>query len=344
MEHTIFTRYQNDGKAAIEMTVAQKEGRRLLMERLKTGAYQIQPRNCELCSSSTFTIIAEKERYGIPMRIGICQACGLLQATEVMRQADYIDFFSNIYRALCGALAPTAKEGFINEQKRGQSFLKLVQQEIPSSEGSNVLEVGCGSGGILSVFAKAGYSVQGYDLDDDCLDYGRSQGLDLRKGALQSIDFQGKYDVVIASLLLQYLPNLKAMIEKLRSLIRPGGYLVLEIAGLYDLATPGNRYHKELMRLLHFICLTYPEKELLTATIENCGFHCVYADELVRGVFKRHEGSPPPFIPSSEKHDEVLLFIQTLHEQWRRQRIGLSLRKLGQHIKAKAQTGLSRLA
>lgn len=342
MEYHIPPRYKDDGKPAIEMTATQLQGRRLLLDRLRTGAYQMQPRNCELCGGSTFTIISEKERYGIPMQIGVCQTCGLLQTTEVMRPADYVDFFSHIYRALCGALAPSPKDGFTKERHRGKHLLQLAQKKIPAHEHRSVLEVGCGSGGILSIFAQAGYSVHGYDLDDDCLNYGRSQGLDLRRGALQDVNENEQYDIVISSLLLQYLPNLPAMIRKLRALVRPGGYLVLEIAGLYDLAASDNRYHKDLMRLLHFICLTYPDRELMVAAIESSGFKTIYADELVRGVFQRSENGGTSFIPSLHKHDETLQFIQNLHQDWHRQRFGLSLRRLGQQFKAKLRLSQSR--
>ena len=59
-------RYMNDGNPALSLSDIQKEYIRLFNNKCKNGDYSFRSLECE-CGNSDFEVIAQKDRYGIPV-------------------------------------------------------------------------------------------------------------------------------------------------------------------------------------------------------------------------------------------------------------------------------------
>lgn len=335
-------RFKNDGKAAVEMTVLQKEGRQMVLDRLGTGAYRPSARDCALCGSSDITIIAEKDRFGIPNKTGICQQCSLIQTVEPLRHADYVDFFKYIYRPLYGGTAPLPVDGYNKEKQRGKVLLDLIQNFVPDGKGLRVLEIGCGSGGILGTFKEAGYVPRGYDLNEGCLNYGRSQGLDLHLAPFEEVNEAEPFDLVIVSHVFQYLHDLRGAVKKIRTLVKTGGFLIMETPGLNDLADPNNRYDFDFLKYLHNICLYHFDKDMLVHAMTSAGFECQYSNDIVRAVFRATEEASP-FQPDGNKAKKTLAFLRSVENARKQRALYLALRRMARQAKEKLRFRLARL-
>jgi SAM-dependent methyltransferase len=101
-------------------------------------------------------------------------------------------------------------------QRRVAAF---VREQLPPSPAS-VLEVGCGEGDLARELDAAGYKVVAIDPD-------APSGSIFRAVKLEDFDGSGPFDGVVASLSLHHIHDLGAAVDKIATLVEPGGLLVL---------------------------------------------------------------------------------------------------------------------
>jgi len=106
---------------------------------------------------------------------------------------------------------------------------RVIDDSFPR-RGALVVEVGCGSGGILDVFRAHGAEVLGVDLAPSRLAYGRSRGLDLREGTLATLELPRAPELVIYAHVLEHVLEPQAELERIRDV------LALSRLGLYAAA------------------------------------------------------------------------------------------------------------
>ena len=107
--------------------------------------------------------------------------------------------------------------------------------------GSRVLELGCGTGVMITIpLAQAGYAITGLDRDEASIGRGREiaaqLGVDaqiLQSHSLEQLD--GQRDVVIVSEVLEHLrdADLDAMLGRLAGIVRIGGSLLVTVPNGY---------------------------------------------------------------------------------------------------------------
>src|SRR5918999_3383058 len=69
----------------------------------------------------------------------------------------------------------------------------LVQRIIAASPGSDVLDVGCGTGIAARQFQAAGATVLGVDVDARMADFARQRGLEVEVATFESWDHAGRF-------------------------------------------------------------------------------------------------------------------------------------------------------
>lgn len=104
-----------------------------------------------------------------------------------------------------------------------------------------VIEVGCGTGSMITIpLAKAGYSINGFDLDKTSIEYGqrllRRQGLEGTILSSKNLSELEKCpDVIIASEVLEHLNDrdLEQMLMIIRDKLKHGGLLLITVPNGY---------------------------------------------------------------------------------------------------------------
>jgi SAM-dependent methyltransferase len=96
---------------------------------------------------------------------------------------------------------------------------------------TSIVDVGAAYGHFLSYAAQHGIRGVGCDLSRDAVKWGRGHlGVDLRCGWIDQIDLpEGRTDAVVCLDTLYYSPQPVLDLRRMRSLLRPGGYVVLRL-------------------------------------------------------------------------------------------------------------------
>ncbi|TGK06636.1 class I SAM-dependent methyltransferase [Leptospira semungkisensis] len=121
-------------------------------------------------------------------------------------------------------------------QLRNLAKLRLdMMSSFQSPEGKTLFELGCAAGFFLSEAEKRGYKVKGLELSKTEAAYAREKlGLDVIAGSFldDSILPKETFDTVCAFFVIEHFPNVEVVLEKLTSMIKPGGLLFLGLPSL----------------------------------------------------------------------------------------------------------------
>jgi 2-polyprenyl-3-methyl-5-hydroxy-6-metoxy-1,4-benzoquinol methylase len=136
---------------------------------------------------------------------------------------------------------------FYKEQGIHNIYLKEIDAVM--SDGIDVLDVGCGTGLVSNIFAdKYKCNITAVDFSDS-IDYARKFAKDNRVKNVQWVkeDFlkfetKKQYDVIICCGVLHHIPEYEQALDKMKSLLKPNGRLVLAVY---------NKYGKILKRLVN---------------------------------------------------------------------------------------------
>ena len=104
-----------------------------------------------------------------------------------------------------------------------QLFAEFVGERLPAPP-ARVLEVGCGQGELTTELVAAGYDALGIDPL-------APMGDRFRRIRVEDLDEQDAYDAVVAARSLHPIRDLEHALDRIATLLRPGGVLVLEEIG-----------------------------------------------------------------------------------------------------------------
>lgn len=161
-------------------------------------------------------------------------------------------------------LATRAKEQFIVES-------------INPEEGDKVLDIGCGLGYFTSLLAERG-EVCGIDLDRKSLEFAHKQcsASFLLSNAL-SLPFKNStFGCILASEVIEHIPNEKIFLKELKRVAKKGATIVLTTPSLEGLLHTSNICHESGTE--YHYKEGYSKKEL-TEILETVGFEVVRIED-----------------------------------------------------------------
>jgi len=136
--------------------------------------------------------------------------------------------------------------------------------------GSRVLDVGCGQGQSMEMFAKAGMEVVGVTLNDQDRDVCLSRGLDVRMMDQSFLDFEPEsFDLLWVRHCLEHSIFPYFTLEGFHRVLRPKGWLYVEVPA------PGTSCKHETNKN-HYSVLT---KTMWASLFDRIGFESYAATE-----------------------------------------------------------------
>lgn len=120
------------------------------------------------------------------------------------------------------------------ERGRDRGYHALVDDietsaVLPLARGRDVLEVGCGTGLILSRVAGEARRAVGVDLSPAMLEVARSRGLDVVEGDACALPFPNEaFDVVYAFKVLAHVVDPERAVAEMFRVARPRGHVLVE--------------------------------------------------------------------------------------------------------------------
>lgn len=151
---------------------------------------------------------------------------------------------------------------------------------IPQDTAPRVLDVGCGNGFLLRRLKEKGCQVEGIDLDDDLVEFGRKVlGYQVTRQNIEDFQPASRYDAIVMTDVLEHLAAPGPVLRKLRELLVPAGLLVVKVpnwqVGRFHvlLAREPERYQPNLhIQVEH---LNYFSASTLRKMLDMAGFGSV---------------------------------------------------------------------
>ena len=142
----------------------------------------------------------------------------------------------------------------------GRRFIvEQILNELFLPKNSEVLEVGCGTGGNFPLLARFG-KVYGVELDDTAREYARKRGIGtILPGSLpDEIPFTGqRFDLIVMTDVLEHVGEDQVALERLYPRLKSGGYILITVpafppsgADMTMLHHHKRRYTKERLRTI----------------------------------------------------------------------------------------------
>jgi SAM-dependent methyltransferase len=193
---------------------------------LANKEYGVRDESCP-CGAHDDVTVAEIDRYGLPMSTVLCLACGCLRTNPYLDDESLGRFYRSTYQAMY-ARAPQLDRYFENQKGYGTRIAALYANQLPS--GANVLEVGCGAGGALTVFHKLGCPVSGCDLSADLVEFGTQRGVpNLWHGGVENMPAAQKsrrWDLVFLHHVFEHVQSPRDALEQLGNLLTAKGRIL----------------------------------------------------------------------------------------------------------------------
>jgi len=207
--------------------------------------------SCFLCKTRNFELISDKDRYGLFYPTGVCLDCGHVQQTSYLNAESLNIFYESHYRDIYKTGSP--EELFLSQYFKAA---KKIDNFIGSTSKKNILEVGCGPGGILKHFQdKYNSQVLGIDLDQRYLDFGKENGVNLINSTIEDYESKQKYDLIVVCHVLEHLNNPIDFLVKLRSLLDENGSIYIEVPSLESVKN--GAYGKNLQNFFHIAHISH---------------------------------------------------------------------------------------
>jgi SAM-dependent methyltransferase len=129
--------------------------------------------------------------------------------------------------------------------KRGEYYAAKIKKQIGSS--GKVLDIGCAAGFLLKGFQNKGWTGTGIEPNSSMADYGRNAlGVDIMQGTIESVELEGKFDLIIMIQVAAHIYNLHHSLDKIYQSLSTGGHVLVETWNKDSLTAKifGNNWHE----------------------------------------------------------------------------------------------------
>ncbi|AOA57438.1 malonyl-ACP O-methyltransferase BioC [Acinetobacter larvae] len=162
------------------------------------------------------------------------------------------------------------------QQQICQQLMQDIQHYVPQAAYGRVFEIGCGSGNLSQLLVQQHAITQLY-LNDLCPEVQAHFPLDPRIqsciGDIEQIALPHALDLIVSSAALQWVHDLPTLLGKLRSHLKPQGYLCFSSFSVENLIEI-----KQLTKQgLHYYALND-----VVAMLRNAGFELLHATEHIQ--------------------------------------------------------------
>jgi len=281
----LIERLEYDRMPGIPLNDLQKAMKEQIERKTDRGIYRFEKTVCPVCLHSKNQRIGAKDRYGLYFPTCICLDCGMVYTNPRMDQASYGEFYNQEYRKLYTGTETATETFFSRQQQKGQRIHKFLQKHgIMGEAPRQILEIGCGAGGILDYFSQHGHQVLGIDPGEEYINYGREKrGLNLRVGTLKTTEINCKPDLVIYSHVLEHVLDVNAEIEFLKNIMCENTVLYIEVPGIKQIH---KNYRMDLLRYFQNAHTFHFTLESLNNLMGLHGIQAVAGNQFVQSAFR----------------------------------------------------------
>lgn len=198
---------------------------------------------CNLCGSTSVSVLANRSRSGHPLRTVICGRCGLVWTDPLPHNPR--DFYEDDYRvSYKGSYSPKPKH-ILRAGNVALSRYRKIEPLLSTS--LEILDVGSGGGEFAYLLKTLGQNVKGIEPNKGYAEHSiREYGLDIQVGFIQDAKFQEEsFDLITIWHVLEHTENPCDVLLKLHTLLKPQGILVIEVPSIEAICqSPKSTFHE----------------------------------------------------------------------------------------------------
>lgn len=144
-----------------------------------------------------------------------------MSANSPADNREYYDAFAENYEAHRAGRPGAGYHDLLDELE--SSFVERF------GTGQDVLEVGCGTGLVLSRIARFARSARGIDLSPNMLERARARGLDVQVANATALPFpDASFDVACSFKVIAHVREVELALSEMARVVRPGGFVLAE--------------------------------------------------------------------------------------------------------------------
>ena len=279
---------------------------RVVAEMLEGVATPVSVASC--LGEDAEIVVAEVDRYGIPLRTVLSRQSGLMRSDPYYDPAYVAKFYREHYRELYRPKR-FSLSWFIAEQIRhGQRILERLPRKL--GRGARVLDVGCGMGGMLVAFAFEGCEVVGFDYGADYVARGRRLGLDVREGGFETVTNERPFDLIMMSHVLEHAADPVAFAHHAAKLLGDDGLCYVEVPGIFNIR---KGYDGDVLTYFQNAHQWHFTAGTLAAVLARGGLHVESTDESVCCFARRGAVDPHATARDGEGVAAELMDLERLY-------------------------------
>lgn len=227
-------------------------------------------RNCILCDSHRKVTIANRMKPGPQLPTVICLNCSLVYSDPMPDEKEYYSFYSYDYEKYYGKNTAGAP----NKAILPEVLEKLLQFIEPSDK--TYLEIGPGRGNVLWHASRHFKEAIGIEPSIEFAEYLEKElKLTIKHGFFEEViqNLDTKFHIVGMYHVLEHFYNPDATILKIKQLLTPDGYMVIEVPNILKPFRSLDRYFLRFVHPFNFSPFT------LTKLLKKHGFEIIYIDD-----------------------------------------------------------------
>lgn len=203
-------------------------------------------RKCPICFNSKGEILYHQEfvlsdveslgkfdKYNVVC----CTQCGFVFA-DVSADALFEEAYTDYYKKINKYTSWESGGGGVTkwDAARMEAMAYDIDAMLDGNTDASVLDIGCGSGGLLLALKNAGYlNLSGIDISDNCIENVKNKGIYAFTADFAIEDFtrntqlHGKFDCVVLSHVMEHVYDLPKAVSNAVSCLKEGGLLYVEV-------------------------------------------------------------------------------------------------------------------
>lgn len=221
-------------------------------------------------------LLAESDRYGIPIRTVISEQTGLLRTDPYYDPVYLESFYRGHYRSLYTLPVRGVGDHLSLKVSQGEEIWRQVSDEIPQR--ARVLDIGCSMGGCLIPFKMRGHQVQGCDYGEEFIGYGQRLGLNVVNGGPECVFSQAPFDLIIMRHVLEHIVSPMKLLATVREMLQPDGVLYVEVPGVLSIHRD---YQGDVLSYLQNMHVWHFTSSTLSEVLSRTGFGIIIIDEKI---------------------------------------------------------------
>ena len=187
-------------------------------------------KQCYLCGNAVFNQRHGSVRDKPELKIYECVSCGLVFLSSFEHIKDRFYENSSMFSEKLLGIQEWLNEIEWDDARRFQYLKSLLPNR-------SLLDFGCGAGGFLLIAKKLTSIAHGFELEKRLQPHFQNHGLTVFQNlseVLQDIGGGGGYDLITLFMVLEHIPDPKALLVDLSEILAEGGQIIVEVPNADD--------------------------------------------------------------------------------------------------------------